>query len=201
MIEKFKIMFNRLSILLKKKKKILIVGLVSAVCVIVGVSIWLKSLEPTLKLQLPKEKITSTYKDEIIIPVVLSRLPDDEYPAASVAIKFDNNKLEFIGVKMGTMETYNDYDPDRDKQPSYKIPQWVYNADVANENGEVRAMYLDTTAGKNAYVQEGFEKKTKDIPFKLVFKLKDSVIEDDRLEIDIKEAVFAKVNEEIDKTT
>lgn len=72
---------------------------------------------------------------------------------------------------------------------------------MANEEGEIKAMYLDTTAGKNAYVISGFEKNKKDIPFQLVFKLKDSVIKNDELAIEIEEAVFATVNGDADKTT
>ena len=96
------------------------------------------------------EKISSNYKEDIIIHAVLSKLPDNEYPAASVEIKFDNNKLEFVGISIGTMETYNDYDPERDDEASYKIPQWSYNEEVANQEGIIKAIYLDTTEGKKS---------------------------------------------------
>ena len=99
------------------------------------------------------------------------------------------------------METYNDYEPERDDEASYKIPQWSYNEEVANQEGVIKAMYLDTTAGKNAYVSSGFEKEKKDIPFQLIFKLKDSVIPNDELVIEIEEAVFATINGDVDKTT
>lgn len=186
---------------IKGKKKFLIGGAIIFVVAVVCIFIFKDIKTPTLKLEVPTEKITANYKDEIIVPAVLSNLPDNEYPAASVSIKFDNNKLEFVGINIGTMETYNDYDPERDEEPSYKIPQWTYNEEVANEEGEIKAMYLDTTAGKNAYVISGFEKNKKDIPFQLVFKLKDSVIKNDELAIEIEEAVFATVNGDVDKTT
>lgn len=186
---------------IKDKKKIFIGGAVLVVAVIICIVILNKITTPTLKLEASSEKISANYKEEIIIPAVLSSLPDNEYPAASVSIKFDNNKLEFVGINIGTMETYNDYDPDRDDEPAYKIPQWSYNEEVANEDGVINAMYLDTTAGKNAYVKSGFEKDKKDIPFQLVFKLKDSVIKNDELIIKIEEAVFATVNGDTDKTT
>ena len=186
---------------IKEKKKFLIGGVIIFVAAVVCIFIFKYITTPTLKLEVSTEKITANYKDEIIVPAVLSNLPDNEYPAASVSIKFDNNKLEFVGINIGTMETYNDYDPERDEEPSYKIPQWTYNKEVANEEGEIRAMYLDTTAGKNAYVSSGFEKDKKDIPFQLVFKLKDSVIPNDELSIEIEEAVFATINGEVDKTT
>lgn len=186
---------------IKDKKKICIGGAVLVVAVIICIVILNKITTPTLKLEASSEKISANYKEEIIIPAVLSNLPDNEYPAASVSIKFDNNKLEFVGINIGTMETYNDYDPDRDDEVSYKIPQWSYNEEVANEDGVINAMYLDTTAGKNAYVKSGFDKDKKDIPFQLVFKLKDSVIKNDELIIKIEEAVFATVNGDTDKTT
>ena len=186
---------------IKGRKKFLIGGAIIFVVLVVCIFIFKDIKTPTLKLEVPTEKITANYKDEIIVPAVLSNLPDNEYPAASVSIKFDNNKLEFVGINIGTMETYNDYDPERDEEPSYKIPQWTYNEEVANQEGEIKAMYLDTTAGKNAYVISGFEKNKKDIPFQLVFKLKDSVIKNDELAIEIEEAVFATVNGDVDKTT
>ena len=186
---------------MKEKKMFFIGGSIIFVVAVVCIFIFKDIKTPTLKLEVPTEKITANYKDEIIVPAVLINLPDNEYPAASVSIKFDNNKLEFVGINIGTMETYNDYDPERDEEPSYKIPQWTYNEEVANQEGEIKAMYLDTTAGKNAYVISGFEKDKKDIPFQLVFKLKDSVIKNDELAIEIEEAVFATVNGDVDKTT
>ena len=186
---------------MKEKKMFFIGGSIIFVVAVVCIFIFKDIKTPTLKLEVPTEKITANYKDEIIVPAVLINLPDNEYPAASVSIKFDNNKLEFVGINIGTMETYNDYDPERDEEPSYKIPQWTYNEEVANQEGEIKAMYLDTTAGKNAYVISGFEKNKKDIPFQLVFKLKDSVIKNDELAIEIEEAVFATVNGDVDKTT
>ena len=188
---------------IKENKKIWISGGIIVLTITLVLSIFIFSIKttPTLKLKVSSEKISSNYKEEIIIPAVLSKLPDNEYPAASVEIKFDNNKLEFVGISIGTMETYNDYDPERDDKVSYKIPQWSYNEEVANQEGVIKAMYLDTTAGKNAYVSSGFEKEKKDIPFQLIFKLKDSVIPNDELVIEIEEAVFATINGDVDKTT
>lgn len=188
---------------IKENKKIWISGGIIVLTITLVLSIFIFSIKttPTLKLKVSSEKISSNYKEEIIIPAVLSKLPDNEYPAASVEIKFDNNKLEFVGISIGTMETYNDYDPERDDEASYKIPQWSYNEEVANQEGVIKAMYLDTTAGKNAYISSGFEKEKKDIPFQLIFKLKDSVIPNDELVIEIEEAVFATINGDVDKTT
>lgn len=201
MNNKIKHMYEKAGVLIREKKKVIFLS-VSILCIAIILSLFtINFLTPTLRLEAPQEKIISNYKEEIIIPAVLSNLPDNSYPATSVSINFDNNKLEFVRLTIGTMESYNDYDTNRDATPSFKIPQWTYNAEIANEEGEIRAMYLDTTAGKNAYVKEGFEKSKKDIPFKLVFKLKESVIPGDKLEIDINEAVFATIDGDKDKTT
>ena len=184
-----------------KNKKGIIVGLV-AVVIVSGGSFFIKNLSsPKLSLEGPKEKIVASNRDEIVIPAVLSKLPGNSYPAASVTIDFNKNKLEFVEIRIGTMETYDDYDESKDEEPRFKIPEWVYNTETANQDGVIKAMYLDTTASKNAYSQDGFEKDKKDIPFQLVFKLKDSVIAKDKLEISISQAVFATVNGDEDKST
>lgn len=176
---------------IKSKKKI--IGLVSCIAVIIiaTAGVLIKQSEPALELKVQNKKVEATSKDEIIVSAVLRNMPDNEYPAASAIITFDNNKLEFMGTALGTMQSYNDYDPNRDKTPAYKIPEWLCNTALSNQNGQINLMYLDTTAGKNAYTKDGYEKKTRDIPFKLIFKLKSSVIPDEKLEIGIKEAVFA----------
>ena len=200
MKDKIKSIYGKMLIKIKENKRVItiILAIVGGITI---VAIGLKYIAvPTLALKSP-EGISYENRDEIIIPAVLSKLPDSSYPATSVSIKFDNNKLDFVGLTIGTMQTYNNYDETKGEEPKYKIPQWVYNAEVANQEGEIRAMYLDTTAGKNAYTKDGFEKKTKDMPFKLVFKLKDSVIPNEKIEVSIEEAVFATVTGEVDKTT
>lgn len=198
MSSKIKGIYNKL---IKENKKSILIGGVVIVGISIGSIIVINKVTPTLKLHSPEKNISVGHKEEIVIPATLSRLADDSYPATSVSIKFDNSKLEFVNFTIGTMETYNDYDETKNEDPKFKIPQWVYNVDVANQEGEINAMYLDTTAGKNAYNKYGFKKKEKDIPFKLVFKLKDSVIPNDKLIIDIDEAVFATVTGDTDKTT
>lgn len=176
---------------MKSKKKIIALISCAIIILIAVAGIIIKQSEPTLELQIHNKKIEATSKDEIIVSAVLRNMPDNEYPAASAVIIFDNNKLEFVGTALGTMQSYNDYDPNRDKTPAYKIPEWLCNPALSNQNGQINLMYLDTTAGKNAYTKNGYEKQTRDIPFKLIFKLKSSVIPNEKLEIAIKEAVFA----------
>ncbi|MGL4773973.1 MAG: hypothetical protein ACRC2K_10440 [Clostridium sp.] len=185
--------------LVENKKIIISVGVIAVVLVVI-ISAINKVSVPTLTLKSPG-KVELKGDDKVVIPAVMSNLPDNIYPAASVAISFDNSKLEFVELTIGTMKTYDDYDELSGEEPHYKIPQWTYNSSIANKEGEIRAMYLDTTAGKNAYNKEGFKKETQDIPFKLVFKVKDSVLPSEELKLGIKEAVFATVTGEVDKST
>lgn len=168
---------------------------ISAIMVIVNLT------TPKISLESPTNEILSNSKENITIPVVVSNLPNNKFPAASASIKFDKNKLEFVGIDSGTMEVYDDYDEAKGGEKLFKIPQWSFNKEVSNQQGEVKTMYLDTTAGKNAYSTDGFKKNKKDIAFQLVFKLKDSVQSKDKININIDEAVFATVDGDNDKTT
>ena len=103
--------------------------------------------------------------EEIRVQAVLTDLPDNIYPAANVSIEFDKDKLELVDFTIGTMKVYDDYDEASDDEPKFKIPQWTYNLDMANEQGIINAMYLDTTVGKNAYSKDGFKKGKNDILF------------------------------------
>ena len=185
MINKFKRIFDKSLEFIINKKKLITSTLLILLVIISSIIIITNNSAPVLSLKSPTNEITYDYKDEIVIPVTLNKLPDNYYPAANMAVSFNKNKLEFVGIKIGTMEAYDDYDKSKDGQPNFKIPQWVYNADVANQEGVIKAMYLDITASKNAYCLDGFKKKEKDTPFQLVFKLKDSVISNDKLALNI----------------
>ena len=200
MINKFKRIFDKSLEFIINKKKLITSTLLILLVLISSIIIITNNSAPVLSLKSPTNEITYDYKDEIVIPVTLNKLPDNYYPAANVAV-FNKNKLEFVGIKIGTMEAYDDYDKSKDGQPNFKIPKWVYNADVANQEGVIKAMYLDTTASKNAYCLDGFKKKEKDTPFQLVFKLKDSVISNDKLALNIEEATFATISGDVDKST
>lgn len=201
MINKFKRIFDKSLEFIINKKKLITSTLLILLVIISSIIIITNNSAPVLSLKSPTNEITYDYKDEIVIPVTLNKLPDNYYPAANMAVSFNKNKLEFVGIKIGTMEAYDDYDKSKDGQPNFKIPQWVYNADVANQEGVIKAMYLDTTASKNAYCLDGFKKKEKDTPLQLVFKLKDSVISNDKLALNIEEATFATISGDVDKST
>ena len=200
MINKLKEIFNKNLKFLSIKKNLLYSTLLTFLIIIIGVTIIKNISTPVLSLKSPTNEITYNYKDDIIIPVKLSTLPNDLYPAANVAVSFNKNKLEFVGIKLGTMESYDDYDKSKGEKPNFKIPEWIYNKDVANQEGIIKAMYLDTTAIKNAYNVDGFKKKEKDILFQLVFKLKDSVIPKDKIDINIEEATFATISDNFSNT-
>lgn len=186
----------------KENKKAIIIGCILVFIFIVGTIVIIKKNSgPTLMLKEPEEKISAQNREEIIIPVILSDLPDNIYPAASAAITFDKDKLEFIGCTIGTMKVYDDYYEGIDGEKKFKIPEWAFNAELANKEGEIRTMYLDATGEKNSYTLEGFKKEEQDMPFKLKFKLKDSVNPGDKLEIKFREAAFATITGGEDKTT
>jgi len=185
------------------KKKLVILSSFVAIIALVSVGVFfneessLSIIKPTIILE-PPAPIEATNKEEFIVDVKLSHLPKDIYPAASISVGFDNNKLEFTGVKMGTMETYGDQILNGS---DYTIPTWDCNIETSNKKGVVNAMYLDMTAGKFAYNEDGFEKDSKDIVLRLAFKLKDSAQSGENYYLDIRDAVFATVDGDKDKSS
>ena len=183
-----------------KKKKLLIglVIIIHIIAAIIGFLIFKKVLNtPTLTLMSPAPLKASNY-DEFTVDVQLSDLPSNIYPAASISLTFDKNKLQFTGVKEGTMMTYGDKSADGN---NLSIPNWSCNVDRANLNGEINAMYLDTTAGKYAYCSDGFDKKNKNIVLRLGFKLRSSAQKGDVYNITFQDAVFATINGDKKKTS
>ena len=177
-----------------KEKSIVLVLVILAFTLMKNPNILKK---PTLTL-VPPPPIEVNNKNEFNIDVKLTSLPKNLYPAASISVGFDNNKLEFTGIKMGTMQTYGDKVLNGN---DFNIPLWDCNEAVSNKKGQINAMYLDMTAGKFAYNEYGFEKDNKDIVLRLGFKLKDSSSKGDVYDIDIKNAVFATVDGDKDNTS
>ena len=111
--------------------------------VVYGISSNLKNNEPVettqeytnqdvvLSLSYNKD-IKEGSQEEIVIPVKLSYLPSGVFPSASMSIEFDKDKLEFIGVKKGTMQDY-----------SKTVPDWRFDVDTSNKSGVINAIYLD----------------------------------------------------------
>lgn len=157
----------------------------------------LESLEvPSISL-VSNNTININSKDEFDIAVILSSLPPNIYPAASISINFDKEKLEFTGVKKGTMQIYGD------KQLSgedFNVPMWEFDKEVANTSGQINVMYIDKTAGRFAYNKYGFDNKLKNVVLSLKFKLKDGIKQGDKIPLDIDDAVFATINGDEDST-
>ena len=176
-----------------KKKKIITVFLI-LIIIIVAIFIVFRAKKelnkPVLSL-IPPKPIEYSSRDEFVVDVQLSALPHNLYPAASISVTFDNTKLEFTGIKLGTMMTYGDK---RANGYSFDIPQWSCNTEVSNSKGEINAMYLDTTAGKYAYCSEGFDSDKKNTVLRLGFKLKDSAISGDSYNLTFKDGVFAVID-------
>lgn len=126
--------------------------------------------------------VAASKREEIVIDAVVANLPDQEYPAASLSVHFDRNKLEFVGVRQGTMKT-------RGRGGIYHIPIWNSDVEASNQHGIVNTMYLDLTGGDHPYIV-GEE----DILVRLVFRLRDSVESGETHHITIYDAVFATVN-------
>lgn len=147
---------------------------------------------------LPPAPIEVSDRNEFSIDVVLSDLGEEIYPAASLTVGFDKNKLEFTGTKLGTMMTYGDTTIDEN---SFDIPLWTCNVERANELGEINTMYMDMTAGKYAYIKSGFDKETKNVVLRLGFKLRDSAVKGEVYNIKIHDAVIAAINGDKDNTS
>lgn len=147
-----------------------------------------KNQDVILSLSYDKE-ISEGSQEEIVIPVKLSYLPSGVFSSASMSVEFDKDKLEFIGVKKGTMQDY-----------SKTVPEWTFDVDASNKSGVVNAIYLDKSGAKNSYYKSGFEKGKKDVVLNLVFKLKEEAKSGDMLNLNIADAVFATVNGDTDNS-
>ncbi len=152
---------------------------------------------PTIKL-IASKSISVNSKKEFDMDVVLSALPANIYPAASIFIDFNKDKLEFTGVKKGEMQTYGDKSSSGE---DFMVPLWECDTKISNDNGQINAMYLDKTAGKFAYNKDGFNDESKNVVLRLGFKLKDGIKQGEICTLNIKDAVFATVNGDKDNTS
>lgn len=147
--------------------------------------------KPVLSLEAP-EGIGHRDREEFVVDVKLSDMGEALYPAASIIVTFDKNRLEFTGVKMGNVMVYDNFDPEKEEgDAEMTIPLWNCNTELSNQTGEIRAMYLDMTGGKNAYAAAGFQADDQNTVLRLGFRLKDSVSEGDEIELAVEDAVFA----------
>ncbi|MBO3445420.1 hypothetical protein [Clostridium sp. CCUG 7971] len=152
---------------------------------------------PSINL-IPPNKIDVNNKEEFDVDVVLSSLPSNIYPAASISIYFDKDKLEFTRVKKGTMQAYGDKSSNG---KDFSVPYWEYDTEASNMNGQINTMYLDKTAGRFAYNKDGFDNKSKNVVIRLGFKLKEGVKPGETYPLNIKDVVFATINGDKDNTS
>ena len=133
------------------------------------------------------EPVAANNREEIVVDVVLSGLPDGVFPTAGLSILFDRKKLEFIGVKEGTMMTLGKSIGD---EKTYKTPIWKTDVDISNRLGEIHTTYSDITSGGFAYVRECFRKNHSDILLRFIFRFRDSVQAGENYSILINEAAI-----------
>ncbi len=170
----------------RARRRLMIAGAAALVLLGLGLAWWLWPLygPPALILQSPAV-VEADNRDEIIVDVTVTALPDAVYPAASLSVGFDSTKLEFLGVRQGTMTTRNGTSP----QPA--IPVWAADPDFANSRGLVTTMYLDSTAGAFAYTGTSHEPGEREVLLRLAFRLRDSVQPGDNLPLTVADAVLA----------
>ena len=175
----------------QKKKRLLIIGGISLVAIIAIVAVVFFTLDRTgvidrvfatsITLSSPAP-VEATNKENIVLDAIVTRLPDGEYLAASLSVYFDHNRLEFIGVRQGTMRTVG-------INGNYSIPIWNSDVEAANRTGVINTMYLDMTGGDHPYIVDDA-----DILLRLAFRLRDSAQSGDTLYVTIEDAIFATVD-------
>ena len=165
-----------------------------AAVVLVTVVVYPAMAKPQLQLVPAAASISAADREEFVIDVCLTDLPDNNYPAASISVEFDRNKLEFVGVKQGNMMT-------EDGSGGFDIPVWSCNPEVSNRKGQINAMYLDMTAGDRAYVLAGYNKQNANVLLRLTFKLRDSATKGDSLKFTVQDAAVATVGGDVDNTS
>lgn len=143
---------------------------------------------PTLTIETP-QKISISKTDEISLDVTISDFGDALYPAASMSIAFDPAYLEFIGLGEGNVFVLNE-----DENVTKKLPEWGCNPSQCNKSGKINIMYLDTTAGKNAFTKS-LLKESDNVVLRLKFRLRGSASEGDVYDLVFEDAVFAASDE------
>lgn len=194
---------NRIHKAFNKKMILAVILLLVVLVVVISLLLFLNAeSKPILCMEAPKS-IEASDRNEFVVNLNLSDMGEALYPAASIIVEFDRNRMEFTGVKMGNVMVYENYDPEKDagEDVAMVIPTWSCNTELSNQTGEIRAMYMDMTGGSNAYAAAGFDAKTHNTVLRLGFRLKDSVTEGDRLQLKLTDAVFAASGGDEDGTS
>jgi hypothetical protein len=179
---------------MKNKKIIWVLGIGILVAVIAAVALLMtlqrepSPVEPTLTIQTP-QKISRASTQTITLDVLISDLGDAIYPAASMSIRFDPSRLEFMGVQEG-----NVFIGDAVNSAGQRLPDWSCNVSASNETGKINISYLDMTGGDYAFSRELLAEKD-NVVLRLQFRLRGSVRPGDVMELVVEDAVFAASDE------
>ncbi len=144
--------------------------------------------KPVLTIEIP-QKVNLSETEEITLDVMVSHLGDDIYPAASMSISFDPSRLEFLGIKEG-----NVFVKGGETGVLQTLPEWSYNSIQANEIGKINIMYLDTTGGRKAFINELLSKED-NVVLRLNFRLRGSLRKGDVCDLIFDDAIFASSDE------
>lgn len=141
-----------------------------------------QTFAPSITLTTPPP-LNPDFRGDIVIDVTVNEIPEGEYPAASISVNFNNQMLEFVGLRQGDMVT-------RGSSENYNNPIWDVDIDASNQHGVVNAMYLDTTGGQYPYLIDDAN-----ILLRLVFRLKDDGVQEGVVHhIIIDDAVLATID-------
>ncbi len=178
---------------MKTKKKALVIGAMLLIIVLAIILVWMLRggtlKKPSIYLE-TKSELVEMSGEEFFVNVKLSSMPEDGfYPASSFSLVFDKTKLEFLGLRDGTM-TVSD-----ESGENMEIPVWQCNTAISNENEKINAMYIDMSASNNSYRFQDFETEKKDILVRLQFKLRDSAIAGDEITLSFDDAILASIEE------
>ena len=145
-----------------------------------------EEVTPTLTVSSKQLSISST--DTFTIDVLINAFGDVDYPAASMSIKFDPSRLEFIGIAEGNVFVKSD------NEVGQKLPEWQCNAAVCNDSGKINVMYLDMTGGVNSFTKDLLAEDY-NVVLRLSFRLRGSARVGDVYELTVEDAVFAASDE------
>lgn len=177
----------------KRKSKKWIIIITGIVLLIIIILLFLTRCDknnnkiPILTIETPQKISTDT--EEISLDVTISDFGDTLYPAASMSISFDPAYLEFIGLGEGNVFVLNE-----DENVTKKLPEWGCNPTQCNKSGKINVMYLDTTAGQNAFTKTLLKDKD-NVVLRLKFRLRGSASEGDVYDLIFEDAVFAASDE------
>jgi len=164
--------------------------LLIAVVLLLAYCLYAGNDKPLLTVQTP-QKISLANSGEFTLDVTVNRLGQALYPAASMSIRFDPSRLEFLGVAEGNVFIHDD---ENQAGIAQGLPQWSCNPQACNESGLINIMYLDMTGGRHAFSQELLAEED-NVVLRLRFRLRGSARAGDVLDVVLEDAVFAASDE------